>query len=200
MHHSCDQNSRDSFIRLVPGTPPFDIRTTNIIILCFSPILSVVALVSHRTLRRGCVIGLGTDGTRHFMNGRPEQQQWKRCETCKGNAKIPRRLPRKGKRKLSADRRVVHDPCKDCNGTGLLPGVCQGTTNLRIAIIGGGIGGLALAAACCHRGMRNVTVFERDDTFCARRQGYGLTMQCVMAFLRSSISYIVDSKDKLRHN
>jgi salicylate hydroxylase len=45
-----------------------------------------------------------------------------------------------------------------------------------IAIIGGGIGGVALALALQHRGM-HVAVFERDTSFGARRQGYGLTMQ-----------------------
>jgi 2-polyprenyl-6-methoxyphenol hydroxylase-like FAD-dependent oxidoreductase len=46
----------------------------------------------------------------------------------------------------------------------------------QVAIIGGGIGGVALAVACLHRGIP-FTLYERDDNFEARSQGYGLTLQ-----------------------
>ena len=45
-----------------------------------------------------------------------------------------------------------------------------------VAIIGGGIGGVALAVACLHRGIP-FTLYERDHGFDARSQGYGLTLQ-----------------------
>jgi 2-polyprenyl-6-methoxyphenol hydroxylase-like FAD-dependent oxidoreductase len=45
-----------------------------------------------------------------------------------------------------------------------------------VAIAGCGIGGAALATALLQRGIRAV-VYERDTSFAARRQGYGLTMQ-----------------------
>ncbi len=45
-----------------------------------------------------------------------------------------------------------------------------------VAIIGGGIGGVALAVACLHRGIP-FTLYERDRDFAARSQGYGLTLQ-----------------------
>src|SRR5690606_7143394 len=45
-----------------------------------------------------------------------------------------------------------------------------------VAIIGGGIGGVALAVACLHRGIP-FTVYERDSGFDVRSQGYGLTLQ-----------------------
>ncbi|MDH5825529.1 FAD-dependent oxidoreductase [Sphingobacterium faecium] len=45
-----------------------------------------------------------------------------------------------------------------------------------MAIIGGGIGGVALAVACLHRGIP-FTLYERDSDFNARSQGYGLTLQ-----------------------
>jgi 2-polyprenyl-6-methoxyphenol hydroxylase-like FAD-dependent oxidoreductase len=41
--------------------------------------------------------------------------------------------------------------------------------------IGGGIGGVALAVACLHRGIP-FTIYERDNGFEAR-SGYGLTLQ-----------------------
>ena len=43
---------------------------------------------------------------------------------------------------------------------------------LAYVLIGGGIGGLALALACLHRGIR-CTVYERDINFDERSQGYG---------------------------
>ncbi|HKC69539.1 MAG TPA: NAD(P)/FAD-dependent oxidoreductase, partial [Bacteroidia bacterium] len=45
-----------------------------------------------------------------------------------------------------------------------------------VAIIGAGIGGVALAVACLHRGIP-FTLYERDTSFDARSQGYGLTLQ-----------------------
>jgi salicylate hydroxylase len=45
-----------------------------------------------------------------------------------------------------------------------------------VAIIGGGIGGIATAVALQRRGI-NAVVFERDVDFSIRRQGYGLTLQ-----------------------
>jgi 2-polyprenyl-6-methoxyphenol hydroxylase-like FAD-dependent oxidoreductase len=49
-------------------------------------------------------------------------------------------------------------------------------SQLHIAIIGGGIGGLAMAIALRQRGIP-CTVFEKDASFNQRRQGYGLTLQ-----------------------
>jgi len=46
----------------------------------------------------------------------------------------------------------------------------------RVIVVGGGIGGLATALACAKRGFQ-VTVLEKDESFLARRQGYGLTLQ-----------------------
>jgi len=45
-----------------------------------------------------------------------------------------------------------------------------------VTIVGGGIGGVALGIALQQRGIR-YTLFEKDDCFDSRRQGYGLTMQ-----------------------
>ena len=52
---------------------------------------------------------------------------------------------------------------------------------LVVAIVGGGIGGLALALG--RVGVRSV-VFEKDGSFGARSQGYGLTMQQGMRTIR----------------
>lgn len=70
--------------------------------------------------------------------------------------------------------------CTNCNGTGLVSAAAfpaPDTANLpHVAIIGGGIGGVALAVACLHRGIP-FTLYERDTSFDARAQGYGLTLQ-----------------------
>lgn len=55
---------------------------------------------------------------------------------------------------------------------------------LSVAIIGGGIGGIALAAALQHRNI-DCVVYERDISFEERKQGYGLTMQQGARALRS---------------
>lgn len=70
--------------------------------------------------------------------------------------------------------------CSVCSGTGLV------TTDERpkedptnyphVAIVGAGIGGVALALACLHRQIP-FTLFERDRSFNDRSQGYGLTLQ-----------------------
>jgi 2-polyprenyl-6-methoxyphenol hydroxylase-like FAD-dependent oxidoreductase len=70
--------------------------------------------------------------------------------------------------------------CLNCNGIGLLRSTnnpIADTVNYpHLAIIGGGIGGVALAVACLHRKIP-FTLYERDNNFEARSQGYGLTLQ-----------------------
>ncbi|WP_379969184.1 FAD-dependent oxidoreductase [Epilithonimonas sp. UC225_85] len=70
--------------------------------------------------------------------------------------------------------------CPICSGSGLIPAENNpilDTDNFpHVAIIGGGIGGVALAVACLHRGIP-FTIYERDNSFNERSQGYGLTLQ-----------------------
>jgi len=84
------------------------------------------------------------------------------------------------------------DTCSNCNGSGLISSAVQSLSSNEVsndvtnklntasyphvAIIGGGIGGVALAVACLHRGIP-FTLYERDSGFEARSQGYGLTLQ-----------------------
>ena len=91
-------------------------------------------------------------------------------------------------------------PCKSCDGSGLITSPLppseytnarsdESITNnksnpLSVAIVGGGIGGIALAAALQHRNIPCV-VYERDTSFEERKQGYGLTMQQGARALRS---------------
>lgn len=48
--------------------------------------------------------------------------------------------------------------------------------HLKIGIIGGGLGGLGVALSLQMIGINNITVFERDEFFGDRKQGYGLTL------------------------
>jgi len=73
------------------------------------------------------------------------------------------------------------EPCTACNASGLIEQSQQQSQQYNndlphIAIVGGGIAGMALAIACQHRGIPH-TVLERDAHFAQRRQGYGLTLQ-----------------------
>ncbi|MFZ9955989.1 MAG: FAD-dependent oxidoreductase [Flavobacteriales bacterium] len=70
--------------------------------------------------------------------------------------------------------------CSACAGTGLLAieqsPLPDKENYPHVAIIGGGIAGVALAVACLHRAIP-FTLFERDKSFDERSQGYGLTLQ-----------------------
>lgn len=72
------------------------------------------------------------------------------------------------------------DICPRCGGSGLVVGEDPRSSDSahfpHLAIIGGGIGGVALAVACKHRGIP-FTLYERDESFDVRSQGYGLTLQ-----------------------
>lgn len=70
--------------------------------------------------------------------------------------------------------------CSKCNGLGILESELPNEINAekfpKVGIIGAGIGGVALAVACLHRGIPLV-LYERDKNFNSRSQGYGLTLQ-----------------------
>lgn len=118
------------------------------------------------------------------------------CPTCKGQGKKSQRIRKKAKldyqralgefEKAKGKDRAPEKPkghlvpCSNCNGAGLVaattPTVPDVENYPHVAIIGGGIGGVALAVACLHRGIP-FTLYERDSSFDARSQGYGLTLQ-----------------------
>ncbi|MGB3775315.1 MAG: FAD-dependent monooxygenase, partial [Leeuwenhoekiella sp.] len=70
--------------------------------------------------------------------------------------------------------------CVTCGGSGLVASATPPLPDIEnyphVAIIGGGVGGTALAVACLHRGIP-FTLYERDSDFDVRSQGYGLTLQ-----------------------
>lgn len=121
---------------------------------------------------------------------------WTICLECKGRGKKSRGLTKKSRLhyQLAFDQFEKTNSegippvlpkghlhlCSKCSGSGLIPSTNPPTTDNEnyphIAIIGGGIGGIALAVACLHRGIP-FTLYERDNNFDARSQGYGLTLQ-----------------------
>lgn len=125
-----------------------------------------------------------------------EKTCWTICEACKGSGKKSQRLRKKVRlsyqRELDAFAKTNGEgtapikpkghlnTCANCSGSGLVPALkhpIADTENYpHIAIIGGGIGGVALAVACLHRGIP-FTLYERDSGFDVRSQGYGLTLQ-----------------------
>lgn len=133
-----------------------------------------------------------------------EANNWTTCSGCLGRGQKSKRLRKKVRlqfqRELEAFeksngdglapvRPKAHlDTCPSCHGSGLVQADVQVSSDTHsdlkpspenyphVAIIGGGIGGVALAVACLHRKIP-FTLYERDSGFEARSQGYGLTLQ-----------------------
>jgi len=121
---------------------------------------------------------------------------WTICTECEGIGKKNRKFRKKTRIQLLQEieefekNKQVGAPiikpnlhlfaCPNCNGAGIVATENEpiaDTENFpHVAIIGGGIGGVALAVACLHRKIP-FTLFERDTSFDARSQGYGLTLQ-----------------------
>jgi 2-polyprenyl-6-methoxyphenol hydroxylase-like FAD-dependent oxidoreductase len=121
---------------------------------------------------------------------------WNVCAECKGLGKKRRRLRKKVRlsyqkacnqfEKTNKEGAAPVRPkghlysCLNCSGSGLIqsatPPIVDKENYPHLAIIGGGIGGVALSVACLHRGIP-FTLYERDSNFDARSQGYGLTLQ-----------------------
>jgi len=129
-------------------------------------------------------------------NNSNNKQHWTVCAVCKGEGRVLKE-PSLKRRKLfqfalseyERGEGVGNAPvslagsmqlCANCSATGLQPAenevIADGTKYPTLAIVGGGIGGVALAVACLHRGIP-FTLYERDQSFSARSQGYGLTLQ-----------------------
>ncbi len=114
---------------------------------------------------------------------------WTVCQNCKGQGKKNRKQPKKS---LIQQENIVSKnekiSCKKCLGSGLITSANFPQIDVEnypnIAIIGGGIGGVALAVACLHRGIP-FTLFERDKSFSDRSQGYGLTLQQASKAMKS---------------
>jgi salicylate hydroxylase len=121
---------------------------------------------------------------------------WTICPNCFGRGKKNLKLRKKARiryqtaiiefekakseGKASVRPKITQYLCDTCSGSGLLPTlnpiVADTERYPHVAIIGAGIGGVALAVACLHRGIP-FTLYDRDSSFDSRAQGYGLTLQ-----------------------
>ncbi|NIJ46198.1 2-polyprenyl-6-methoxyphenol hydroxylase-like FAD-dependent oxidoreductase [Wenyingzhuangia heitensis] len=148
---------------------------------------------------------------------------WKICNKCKGQGKRSHGLSKKVKQQYLKDlenhQSIKHSNtppilpkghqhvCKTCYGTGLVnsktPPLANEDYSPTVAIIGGGIGGMALAVACLHREIP-FTLYERDSSFNSRSQGYGLTLQqaskAISKFGINSLKNGIISTRHLVHN
>jgi 2-polyprenyl-6-methoxyphenol hydroxylase-like FAD-dependent oxidoreductase len=123
-----------------------------------------------------------------------KEASWTICQECKGRGKKSRRIRKKVRLRYQKEldqfektkgnvpvrpKGHLYD-CLNCSGSGLIQSASHPIADKEnfphVAIIGGGIGGIALAVACLHRGIP-FTVYERDSSFDDRSQGYGLTLQ-----------------------
>lgn len=130
------------------------------------------------------------------------------CDRCKGTGKIlippskkvlnayEYKLTKIVKRKSLSESSSIELPppksrtgkCLQCQGVGVVEKESsynhemkcsdQDASESGVIIVGGGIGGFALALALQQRGI-HVRVYEKDTCFSERAQGYGLTMQQV---------------------
>lgn len=144
---------------------------------------------------------------------------WTICRKCRGLGRTSRRLRKKVRLQFQRELDGFHksngevaapippkrhlELCLNCAGSGLIPAAnypIVDTENYpQIAIIGGGISGVALAVACLHRGIP-FTLYERDSGFDARAQGYGLTLQqATRAIEGLGISSLADGVISTRH-
>jgi len=124
------------------------------------------------------------------------ENYWTHCPKCCGRGKKNFKLSKKSRHryeiaiheyeqaqkegKTATRPKITQYLCEDCGGSGLISANSHPVVDLEnfphVAIIGAGIGGVALAVACLHRGIP-FTLYERDSSFNARAQGYGLTLQ-----------------------
>lgn len=131
-----------------------------------------------------------------MKEGSQEKKYWCICQECQGQGKKKRKISKKARlnyqlaccefEKTNGKSKVPNSlvagvySCVRCNGSGLLksdtPPKVEKEKFPHVSIIGGGIGGVALAVACFHRGIP-FTLYERDENFNTRSQGYGLTLQ-----------------------
>jgi len=125
-----------------------------------------------------------------------QKGSWSVCPTCNGLGKKTQRLRKSLRNRYQMELDLFEktgskgtaplcpkghqSPCSNCNASGLTPAAEYPLADKQnfphIAIVGGGIGGMALAVACLHRKIP-FTLFERDSSFDARSNGYGLTLQ-----------------------
>ena len=148
-----------------------------------------------------------------------KEAYWAICPKCDGRGKKNFRLRKesrlryqlamneyektRGEGKASVRPQITQYLCAHCSGSGLIQASSHPIADLEnyphVAIIGAGIGGMALAVACLHRGIP-FTLYERDSSFDARAQGYGLTLQQASNAIKGlGLFFLKDGSHSTRH-
>lgn len=143
---------------------------------------------------------------------------WTICQECQGRGKKSQRLSKKvrlnyqmaldqyeknNNEGIAPVRPKAHkSECLKCDGSGLVYSESKVALDREnyphVAIIGAGIGGVALAVACLHRGIP-FTIYERDENFESRSQGYGLTLQQASKAIEGLGIFSLDGVVSTRH-
>jgi len=148
-----------------------------------------------------------------------KEAYWTICPKCSGRGKKNLKLRKKAKLryqiaiseyeksrsegKPSTRPKLTQYLCAHCSGSGLIASsnlpIADVENYPHVAIIGAGIGGTALAVACLHRGIP-FTLYERDSSFDARAQGYGLTLQQASNEIKGlGLFFLKDESNSTRH-
>ncbi len=148
-----------------------------------------------------------------------KETYWAICPKCYGRGKKNLKLRKKARLryqiansefekdqaegKASVRPKITQYLCDNCSGSGLIPAlshpIADSENYPHVAIIGAGIGGVALAVACLHRGIP-FTLYERDSSFDARAQGYGLTLQQATNAIKGlGIFFLKEAGNSTRH-
>ena len=99
------------------------------------------------------------------------------CGDCKSWGRVKSKEQRRNGSLV--DPQEYRAQCSPCKGSGLIRSDAPARIDTGLpmaAIIGGGIGGMALAVACRHRGIP-FRLYEKDESLDTRSAGYGLTLQ-----------------------
>lgn len=166
-------------------------------------ILATNALFFHFPASRAWSVSYSSSPLPPF---RMPDNEWTVCPKCHGEGKIrkpPSRKVRLRHKRSKTEAPPRLDPCQNCNQTGLVVAASDVPSPLesplQVAIIGGGLGGLALGVALMHRNIP-FQIFERDSDFSQRSQGYGLTMQQASRALAAfGIPYLPDGITSTKH-
>jgi 2-polyprenyl-6-methoxyphenol hydroxylase-like FAD-dependent oxidoreductase len=147
------------------------------------------------------------------------KNRWTVCLRCQGRGKKTFKLRKQSRLryqiamneyeknlregKISVRPKLTEYLCDHCSGSGLIAAFSDPVPDAQnyphVAIIGAGIGGMALAVACLHRGIP-FTIYERDFSFNARAQGYGLTLQQASNAIKGlGLFFLKDVSHSTRH-
>ena len=110
------------------------------------------------------------------------------CSACDGEGDVAAVISQRQAKRLAHKKQTTppRAVCAACDGRGVVPGPLPPLADAspKVAVVGGGLAGAAVALALRQRGVA-VCVFEADASRDARPQGYAFTLQQGSSALRS---------------